>query len=307
MSDKGNSAINANLELVTTVFSLPFIISDAYITFKMVRKDTRTIYKLNALQVSLLLLNSITMLLVHALSGGTCFYVFTSYNILSFLSVGVIFSMAFIKAYLCIRNARPLLYFFVLLQTVRGASIIQFFIQPGIEGNIMGGCLWDNPTVWVITLLGAEALGFIVFTFITVYFMSQQLRQKGSRIYIIFINDGLIFSVTISIFYIVATVLQSLAIVQSSIILYMVWIACSKFATMQTHHSFKWHHRDFPSEFNIGSTTNSTPLETDETKLTSKDYVIHLGSSRSSRSSNDSVKADFVVMELDKVRLAPSK
>ncbi|ORX71016.1 hypothetical protein K493DRAFT_309300 [Basidiobolus meristosporus CBS 931.73] len=173
------------------------------------------------------------------------------------------------------RAPRLLLYFFVAIQIVRAASIVQFFIEPGIQGNLLGGCLWDNPTVWVITLLGSEALGFIFFTTITVYFMSHQLRQKGSKIYNIFINDGLIFSVTISAVYIVATILQSLAIIQSSINLYLVWIACSKFATLQTHHSFKWNHRE-TSDFN-STIVISSPLDTDETKLTSKDYGIHMG------------------------------
>ncbi|ORY02215.1 hypothetical protein K493DRAFT_386840 [Basidiobolus meristosporus CBS 931.73] len=305
MDSDEHVTINTHLELITTVFSLPFIISDAYLTFKMVRKDTRKIYKLNALQVSLLLLNSITMLLEHAFSDGNCFYVFTSYNILSFFSVGIIFSMSFIKAYLCMGSSRKLFYLYIILQLVRGVAVIQLFINPGIQGNLMGGCLWDNPTAWVITLLGAEAFGFITFTIITVYFMSHQLRQKGSRIYTIFIKDGLIFSVTISMFYVAATVLQSLAIVQSSIILYVMWIACSKFATMQTRHSFKWHHREILPEPNAVA-ASTTPEETDETKLTVKDYSVHTLSERTSSSSNES-EAEFVVMELDKVKLTPFK
>ncbi|ORX90213.1 hypothetical protein K493DRAFT_410013 [Basidiobolus meristosporus CBS 931.73] len=240
MDHEKHMELNDQVELLMVAFTFFPVARDVYDSMRMVVRDRALIYKLNLVQSFLLLATGCMYLGIRLFAKWpNCVIYFFSYCSMSFTSVTLILTLVFLRSICINRHARLIKGIFAVSQlTHLTAQIFMMINTRKIFAVAEGSCSWTTDDIYIILLLTNSTFIVVFFASMTIVSIYKYARANSSPLFKVFIRDGLISLVLISLVSILVLILQVLKVIQSGILLHSLWMLLSLITTQQCRTSF---------------------------------------------------------------------
>ncbi|KAK9711803.1 hypothetical protein K7432_007572 [Basidiobolus ranarum] len=235
-------SLHHDVDLIIASISLPIAISNIHYGIVTVIHNKHAIYKLNLLAAVLLLVNSVVQMVGTLPSNIPCMARYLVYAVSSYISLVSLDTILYLKA----KSVRPkarlittvyilfrLLHLGIWVKLIYGVNLI--YVGPGTHSCTSIAKFYD-----MLILIGLETTIIIYLTITFLKIIYSQYKEAPRAIYSLLLKDGLIFSLSICVFYFFITILKFAKIMAHTDLFSIEWVVSSKLMTEQVWRSHMW-------------------------------------------------------------------
>ncbi|KAK9765295.1 hypothetical protein K7432_006487 [Basidiobolus ranarum] len=200
--DIEREAFDYNFNTMVSSFALPIAVVIVYRSAAIALKERSIIFKLNFIQTSLLLINTVVQMINVFYHTPNCRFPYFLYSVLSYLSLLCVDVILYLKAYYINKSSKMIAVVCILLQIAR----LFFVIQSNRFLEFMPGQL-DSCRVstnkWVLGVIGTEALVILFLCSLYLVRVYKQSKLTPNAILTTVIRQGFIFPLAVCFTFII--------------------------------------------------------------------------------------------------------
>ncbi|KAK9760068.1 hypothetical protein K7432_016290 [Basidiobolus ranarum] len=246
-------ALDYNFNTMVTAFAFPVAVVIVYRSALISLKESSIIFKLNFIQTSLLLINTVVQMISVFHQPLNCRFPYFLYTVLSYLSLLCVDLILYLKAYYVNKSSKFIAVICSLLQVARLFFVIQSNIHVEFVPGKLDPCRQEVTNKWILGIIGTEAVVIVFLCGLYLVRVIKQSKLTPSAIFSTIIRQGFTFPLAICLSFIIlaSLLLANVAPTNTRQLLSICWVLNSWLATKQVDFAHAVRKNDRISALNL--------------------------------------------------------